>query len=736
MEVNRSVNKDIHVESDDENMNKILERDNALELEILELFEDISLEDVVANKACVGKVISWKDMPTSVVKKILTGVLRRLGPWRIKKCEDGILGFFFEHEEDCSFVLQKRPWLVNGILLNLKPWPMEGDVHVGEFAVARFWVQIHRLPTRCLTNDNAPIMAKKIGSFVLADDKSKTELVRREIGSLGQKLPCSDGDGHSKGGLDTANVPKWELHRKDHRGTWKRRLVPDSKVSNGETSKDKETAIAMVADKSSTVMSCPSTGSAHNAKATTLYDSGSGNEEDKQCTRTVGEMTDVAKEGGDPEGSMAMKANFLNLLMPDFAKVVDRPELIPDLGPTLAQCLDAPHEWLCLSQKPHLFLEPTPICWRNSDTEAQKLFFQLYGLDFLNLYKAQQKSRGKEKKGSMKRSSGVKTRSGRKKCVINDTKTSESTGNLDEILANCVEVEVVYEKNFMNGEEAAGLIRDSDTDVIFLSETKVDTVFMVSIMNRLGFVNSWCISANGIAGGFCVAWRTGIDCQVLETFEAGFHLTVQLDLGQPSLCLFCVYGWGRKFARKKGALLKFFLFNTGGVDLGCKGGINTWQNSRNACNRICKRLDKAIADANWCTEYPKAQVFNYPIAGSDHAPICLNLRGEVTKLNYPFRFLEVWTSRSDYETVIKNSWMRSITGSSATKLLKKLNCTKYDLKKWNQEVYGFCDKKLMGLLRQLGIIQKEAISQTNVEKEAEIQLEIIEMEGRIDRIWK
>ncbi|KAM6550928.1 hypothetical protein CsatB_000736 [Cannabis sativa] len=171
--------KVIHVESVDETMNTTLTRDSAMEMELLELFEDITLEEVVANMACVGKVIGCKDMPASVVKKILTKVWRRLGPWRMKKCDEGVLGFFLENEDDCAFVLEKRPWLVNGVLLNLKPWSVEGEVWVGQFEVARFWVQFHGLPTRCLSNDNAPILEKKVGSFVLADDQSKIELVRR-----------------------------------------------------------------------------------------------------------------------------------------------------------------------------------------------------------------------------------------------------------------------------------------------------------------------------------------------------------------------------------------------------------------------------------------------------------------------------------------------------------------------------------------------------------------------------
>ncbi|KAF4400716.1 hypothetical protein G4B88_001271 [Cannabis sativa] len=133
-------------------------------MEMLELFEDITLEDVVLNKVCVGKVVGCKDMPASVVKKILT---------------DGVMGFFFVEEDDCAFVLEKRPWIVNGVLLNLKPWSVEGEVRVAEFEVASFWVQFHGLPTRFLKDENAAIMGKKVGSFLKTDGKSKEVLVHR-----------------------------------------------------------------------------------------------------------------------------------------------------------------------------------------------------------------------------------------------------------------------------------------------------------------------------------------------------------------------------------------------------------------------------------------------------------------------------------------------------------------------------------------------------------------------------
>ncbi|XP_030478202.2 uncharacterized protein LOC115695264 [Cannabis sativa] len=100
---------------------------------------------------------------------------------------------------------------------------------------------------------------------------------------------------------------------------------------------------------------------------------------------------------------------------------------------------------------------------------------------------------------------------------------------------------------------------------------------------------------------------------------------------------------GRDYDAREGEFLRNFLFKCGGIDLGSVGGIFTWKNSRLAPNCIRKRLDRVIADGDWCTVFSNARVQNYPIIGSDHAPILLDTWGETLKLNYPFRFLQVWT---------------------------------------------------------------------------------------------
>ncbi|XP_060968359.1 uncharacterized protein LOC133035935 [Cannabis sativa] len=322
-----------------------------------------------------------------------------------------------------------------------------------------------------------------------------------------------------------------------------------------------------------------------------------------------------------------------------------------------------------------------------------------------------------------------------------------------------------------------GLIRENDADFLFLSKTKVSTEFMVQLLNRLGFVNSCCIPAEGTAGGFCVAWRVVVQVDILEVYDMGFKVKIEASLDYPQWVLFCINGpayavlkknfwdwliqivqqckdaWaimgdlnvimdenekirGRKYQLREGNILKNFMFNSGGVDLGFEGAPCTWQNARSFSHHIRKRLDRVIADDQWCVSFPRASVVHLPIYGSDHAPILLKAWGEYEKLLYPFRFLEVWTTSSECGNIISNAWQSVASGNEGTILCSKLKYTKKELKKWNAMRFGHCEKRLQHLKRDLGVIQEATVSQENLEKEATIQLEILNLEEKIERIWR
>ncbi|KAF4404175.1 hypothetical protein G4B88_014631 [Cannabis sativa] len=900
--------REIQVVSVDLEKEEIMKRDSNLEMEMLELFEDITLEDVVASKACVGKVVGCKNMPASVVKKILGGVWRRLGFWRMKKCEEGVLGFFFDEEDDYLFVMERRPWIINGVLLNLKPWPVEGEVHSGEFEVAPFWVQFHGLPTRYLSNENIPILAKKVGNLIKKEEKSKEELVRRgylrsyiEIW-LSHPFPSgfflkADGKPDSWVQFKYEKLPHlcfscgklahWEkicseqptmVYSKDGPavpmyGTW-------IKSETGRMEKE--------GDSGEPTVVIPGPGEVNGVEKDKVGDStmtgghkrkivqedsptivptvlGTG----EACKRTegisVGEENGIQNMENVDDRQMEMLNNengpgFLELRIPDFSLGPNDEERIPDIGPTIAQSLEIPHSWLCRSQRPHDFPEPIPLKWPNDDPKAQELFFKLYSSDATDMYKAQaslicnppdlsmmilqlmgNKKRkphtwyhpwpavtsfelpscpttveteengnshtegainpkfciGSEEGGEKQRcksyrrtnqvsrmlnsGSGVKTRSGRKRAEMQQCDINEFTGRGGGLkhapIMRCLSWNCRGIRRPTTERTLRSLIQENNVDVVFLSETKVGSGDMTMVMNRLGFPNVACIPSVGIGGGFCLAWRQPVLIELKEVFDTGFHAFVPTSQGNVCWHLFCLYGtpyseekvefwkwateliskcrepWvvlgdlnvilegsekvgGRDFQSREGSFLRDFMDETGSVDLGFHGVRCTWHNARKGMKNVRKRLDRGLAEATWCTHFPNAKVLNLPILASDHSPILLSTCEVQQRLNYPFRFMEVWTSSPECEKVIDSAWKLDFNGRRDDILIRKLGKTKRELKVWNQNCFGFCDRKLRRFKQELVEIQNKFQSKENLEREASVQLSILEMESNLERIWK
>uniref|UniRef100_A0A803QHZ7 Reverse transcriptase domain-containing protein n=1 Tax=Cannabis sativa TaxID=3483 RepID=A0A803QHZ7_CANSA len=624
---------------------KLLQRDSAMEMEMLELFEDITLEDVVLNKACVGKVMGCKDMPASVVKKILMGIWRNVGGWRMKKCGEGVLGFFFDTEEDCKFIMDKRPWLVNGMLLNLKPWPIEGEVRVADFEVARFWVQFHGLPTRCLSNENAIIIAKKAGQFVKSDDKSKVELVRRGylrcwldvwiahpfvvgfflkaegreetwIQFKYEKLPFLCFNYGKLAHLDrVCHVPTAMVFPKNGEavqmyGPW---VKSESGRSNCFSMAGKGITRSLIEPSENALIDRKTKKKGtwrrrHSRKSVGEDDSTLACKKDSEAKVVFDRMVGNFGYVRDP---IPIGPNYLDLPNPDFANVGEGK--IPDIGPTLAQSLEIPHSWVCASQRPHNYPDEVPIKWPTNDLEMQKAFLALYGR---------------------------------------------------------------------------------------------------------------------------------------ETFDSGFKVNV-LDMpGCASWVLFCIYGppygdlkqsfWDRMLSKVQGSPLPWALMGDLNLILEAKEkmGGRPFQNARTATYHIRKRLDRVIADSQWCLLFPNASVCHLPIYGSDHAPFCLNVWGINEKLCYPFRFLEVWTSSKECGEVIDRTWAQHIPVWHSNRFQRKLQITKQELKCWNLNKFGFVDRRLKDLKHSLGLIQGAPVTQSLLENEAGIQLEILELEAKMERIWK
>jgi hypothetical protein len=94
-------------------------------------------------------------------------------------------------------------------------------------------------------------------------------------------------------------------------------------------------------------------------------------------------------------------------------------------------------------------------------------------------------------------------------------------------------------------------------------------------------------------------------------------------------------------------------------DLGYNGPAYTWTNKRFSTYSTFERLERCLANAEWCTTYSTTAVYHLPMMRSEHAPILTMLQSNQARINKPFRFENFWLQEQDFKQVAKTSWDRS-----------------------------------------------------------------------------
>jgi hypothetical protein len=91
-------------------------------------------------------------------------------------------------------------------------------------------------------------------------------------------------------------------------------------------------------------------------------------------------------------------------------------------------------------------------------------------------------------------------------------------------------------------------------------------------------------------------------------------------------------------------------------DLGYSGPAYTWTNKRFSSTPVFQRLDRGLANAEWCGVYPNTNVFNLPIMFGDHAPILISTESQFRRPKLNFKFENWWTMEHDFQDIAKNAW--------------------------------------------------------------------------------
>ncbi|KAL8106281.1 hypothetical protein AgCh_029900 [Apium graveolens] len=93
------------------------------------------------------------------------------------------------------------------------------------------------------------------------------------------------------------------------------------------------------------------------------------------------------------------------------------------------------------------------------------------------------------------------------------------------------------------------------------------------------------------------------------------------------------------------------------MNLGFIGTKFTWERSRGQINWVQERLERGLANQDWCNMFPMTEVKVLEVATSDHLPLFLQLNKHVyTPKARQFRFENVWLKEKDCVNVVKNSW--------------------------------------------------------------------------------
>ncbi|KAL2899513.1 Ubiquitin carboxyl-terminal hydrolase 25 [Bienertia sinuspersici] len=118
-------------------------------------------------------------------------------------------------------------------------------------------------------------------------------------------------------------------------------------------------------------------------------------------------------------------------------------------------------------------------------------------------------------------------------------------------------------------------------------------------------------------------------------------------------------------------------------DLGYKGSAFTWQRGKDPITLVKERLDRFLADGDWCNIFPNVEVRHYPMYKSDHALIYLNVNDELENKTHgkSFKFEAV---------VVDDAWKECPIMDAAS----KLEVCASKLKKWASNTFGDIKKRI------------------------------------------
>lgn len=137
-------------------------------------------------------------------------------------------------------------------------------------------------------------------------------------------------------------------------------------------------------------------------------------------------------------------------------------------------------------------------------------------------------------------------------------------------------------------------------------------------------------------------------------------------------------------------------------DMGSKGYPFTWCNNRSRADQISQRLDRALMNEKWPTEYPRSRCINELALGSDHSPLIIQTTEQRKRVTRRFKFEEMWLEDPRCKDVIRDAWGEPDTEPNAGGIQHRLRRCRTTFTQWSKAHFGNNARKLNELKNQLG----------------------------------
>lgn len=302
----------------------------------------------------------------------------------------------------------------------------------------------------------------------------------------------------------------------------------------------------------------------------------------------------------------------------------------------------------------------------------------------------------------------------------------------------------------------AKLMYSTRAQVIFVSEIKTSKYNSAQLNNHFSTAGSFVVPSVGRSGGFWLLWNdevqvnvkfssfnlilasvvniaTSLDFILVCVYGDPHHRQTRViwdqianfvgeNLGKPVACLgdlnniMCdVDTTSSSINKSRMRAFNSYVKQCGLFDLGYSGPAYTWTNKRFSSTPVFERLDRCLANAEWCGLFPNTNVFNLPIMLGDHAPILVSTDSQFRKPKLSFKFENWWTMENDFQKIAKSAWLASANRPFHTRTTNLAG----SLKRWCKKKKPL-NQQLDSLQEQINNIQMQPIQVQNKSLEANL----------------